>query len=141
MLDLFWFAGDEDTHLPWLLTKTPNRRSSLFHFSHQTAQEQPQNLLCLQPAPSTAKTSPHKCQKLLTFPPQQLQVLSTPREVAPRVPGQRDPAVTVPKLQPVPGGLCSPSLVCQAASVVKSHQMIQDSSLQLGLIEYSLGTG
>lgn len=48
VLDLFWFARDEDTHLPRLLTKISNQRSLLFHFSHETVREQPQNLLCLQ---------------------------------------------------------------------------------------------
>lgn len=46
----------------------------------------------------------------------------------------------------VPGTFCgfqfpSASVRCKVASVVKSHRMIQDSFLQLGLIEYSLGTG
>lgn len=62
-------------------------------------------------------------------------------------PGCRQPPETSP--QPTHGcqgrfvassSQCA-SVRCKVASVVKSHKMIQDSFLQLGLIEYSLGTG
>lgn len=56
-----------------LLPKIPNRRCSLFHFSPKTVQEQPRNPLF----------SRGRAQKLLAFHPHQLQVLSTPQEVAP----------------------------------------------------------
>lgn len=57
--------------------------------------------------PAEPSLLPRKCQKLLAFHPHQLQVLSTPQDVAARVPGRRDPPVTVP----------TPPAVCQGSSV------------------------
>lgn len=88
-----------------------------------------------QHAPSRAKTSPQEV-------PEAPHISAPPAGTGTHRPWYPCPCCDCPHTSsPVPGRLCGASPARQGASVVKSHQMSQGRFLQLGPIEYSLGTG